>query len=663
MNFIQAREEINGLIDLINYHNKKYYDEDDPEIEDYEYDMLIRKLESLEFMFPDLIRENSPTQRVGGGSAKNKFKSVEHKIPMESLHDSFSEEELVDFDRKLRARFPDLTYVVEPKIDGLSVSAEYQNGIFVRGSTRGDGLVGEDITENLRVVKSLPMKLNEEIPFLEVRGEVYMSTRSFLDLKRDQEESEQKAFKNPRNAASGSLRQKDFEVTRKRNLDICVFNVQQIEGKEIGHHKEALDYLKKLGFQVPLFYNRYGNIFDVIEEINRIGENRGNFEYEIDGAVIKIDSFELREKIGSTSKFPKWAEAFKYPPEEKETKLISIEVNVGRTGTLTPIAIFESIQLAGTTVSKAVLHNEDFIKEKGIQIGDIIVVRKAGDIIPEVVCVKDRSEDSREFFMPKDCPSCGALVVRKEDESALRCTNSQCSAQIIRHLIHFVSRDAMDIEGLGKSILEKLVENKLIFSFSDIYSLQKDELVNLERMGEKSAQNIIDAIERSKNCDFYRLIFALGIRNIGKSAAKLLSKKYKNFENLLIVKAEDIAEIDGLGEIMARNIESYFSIKENKELISRLIDLGVSPKNLKDSYENNLLSGKIFVLTGTLSNYKRNEAVEIIEKLGGKVSEMVSKKTGYLLAGEDAGSKLNKAYSLGIRVISEEEFTKLCNIK
>ena len=658
MKFNEAKQLIEDLKLKINYHNKRYYDLDSPEISDYEYDMLLRQLESLEAMFPELISQDSPTQKVGG-SAADKFKPVAHDIPMESLHDSFSKEEIIDFDRKLRANFPNIEYVVEPKVDGLSVSVEYRNGVLVRGSTRGDGLVGEDITENLRTIKSLPLKLNEDIEFLEVRGEVYISIGNFLKLVSQQEENEQKPFKNPRNAAAGSLRQKDANVTRQRNLDICIFNVQKVLGKNLKSHKESLDYLKALGFKVPPFYNKYNDINQVIEEIERIGELRGKLSYDIDGAVVKVDSLELREKIGSTAKFPKWAEAYKYPPEEKETTLLEINVNVGRTGVLTPTAIFEPISLAGTTVSRAVLHNEDFIKEKGIKIGDKIIVRKAGEIIPEVVGVSEHSTGSKEYTMPTICPSCAAKVIREEGEAAIRCTNLQCPAQLLRHLIHFVSRDAMDIEGLGPSLLEKLVENNLITSPFDIYKLKSENISKLERMGEKSAKNITDAIEKSKNRELYRLIFALGIRNIGKGAAKLLAAEFSSIDELMSATAKDMAKIDGFGEIMAQSVVDYFSIDQNKVLIEQLKNLGINPM-AKEIIKKNIFEGKTFVLTGTLPTLKRESAAAMIESFGGKVSGSVSKKTDFVLAGEDAGSKLTKAQNLGVNIISQEQFLAMC---
>ena len=658
MDLKETKDLIGKLKEQINYHNKKYYDEDAPEIDDYEYDMLFRKLESLEAMFPQFITEDSPTQKVGG-SKSDKFKPVRHEVVMESLHDSFSEEELYDFDKRVKSKVTNIEYVVEPKVDGLSISAEYVNGLFVRGSTRGDGLIGEDITENLRTIRSLPMRLEEPIPFLEVRGEVYMSNDKFLSLVKEQELNEEKPFKNPRNAAAGSLRQKDSNITKKRGLDVIIFNVQRIEGVTLYGHKESLDYLKNLGFKVSASYNSFIKMDDAINEIKRLGESRGDFPFQIDGAVIKVNSFEQRAKIGSTSKFPKWAEAFKYAPEEKETKLLEIEVNVGRTGALTPTARFEPVQLAGTTVSRAVLHNEDMIREKGIMLGDTIVVRKAGDIIPEVVGFKEHNEDSKEFHMPKFCPSCGAEVIKEKEEVILRCTNTQCPAQLLRHLIHFVSRDAMDIEGLGKAVLEQLVENKLVSSPADLYGLQEEKLLNLERMGEKSAENLLKAINNSKNRDFYRLIFALGIRHIGKGSAKLLTNKFPTIESIYGASLEDISNIEGFGPIMAQSVIDYFSIVQNRELIEKLRNYGLNMES-SERTQGELFLGQTFVLTGTLQNYTRDKVTQIIEGLGGKVSSSVSKKTSMVLAGEDAGSKLTKAEKLGVKVISEDDFIKMC---
>ena len=640
----------------LNYHAKKYYEEDNPEITDYEYDMMLRELEGIELAYPELVTEDSPTQRVGG-AALNKFTPVTHEVPMESLHDSFSEEELFDFDRKVREVVPKVSYVVEPKFDGLSVSLEYRNGIFVRGSTRGDGSVGEDVTENLRTIKTIPKKLTRAVPFLEVRGEVYMSNESFLKLLERQELNEEKPFKNPRNAAAGSLRQKDSRITAQRELDIYVFNIQQIEGVVLNTHKESLDYLTELGFHTPPFYNCYDDMDDVVKEIQRIGKQRGGFSFPVDGAVIKVNAFHDRELIGSTSKFPKWAEAFKYPPEEKETVLLDIEINVGRTGVLTPTGLFEPVLLAGTTVSRATLHNEDFIKEKDIRIGDTVVLRKAGEIIPEVVSVKAHKPDSKPYQMPEHCPSCGSKVQREPGEAALRCDNTQCPAQLLRHLIHFVSRDAMDMEGLGPAVLEQLVAHQLVSSPVDLYSLNKEALVDLERMGEKSAENLLNAVEKSKGNDFYRFIYALGIRHIGLRAAKLLTQRFPTIDQILKATPEEIAAIDGFGQIMAESAAYYFSLPETRTLIDSFRTKGVNLESFEKEESKDLrFSGKTFVLTGALPTYTRAEAGKMIEDRGGKVSSSVSKKTSFVLAGEEVGSKLTKAQKLGVPIISEEEF-------
>lgn len=661
MDFLTAEKEIKKLKIEILYHNNKYYNEDSPEISDYEYDILLRKLEELEKMFPSLATSDSPTRKVGGNPAK-KFSPVQHKVPMESLHDSFSPQEIRDFDQRIRETIQNPSYVVEPKIDGLSVSVEYRNGHLERGSTRGDGLVGEDITENLKTIKSLPLTLNKDIPFIEVRGEVYMSNESFEKLTKQQEENDEKTFKNPRNAAAGSLRQKDANITKKRNLDIFIFNIQQIEGETLTSHKQSLDYLNELGFTTLPFYHKCSDIDEVIEKINEIGENRGKLSFQIDGAVVKIDDLAQRRILGSTSKFPKWAEAYKYPPEEKESELLDIEINVGRTGVLTPTAIFKPIILAGTVVSRATLHNEDFISEKDIRIGDTIILRKAGEIIPEVVSVVSHKNDSLPFHMPKICPSCGSPVSYENGEAALRCTNTDCPAQLMRHMIHFVSRDAMDIDGLGEAVLEKLKNTGLVSSPLDLYRLKKDDVLKLENVREKSADNLINAIEKSKNNDLYRLIFALGIRHIGLRAAKLLSNYFMTLDNIATATADEISKIDGFGDIMAESVEKYFKLDESKKLVKEIKELSINTENQISPIthsDSNLFSGKTFVITGTLPTFKRAEAASVIESLGGKVSSSVSKKTDFVLAGEEAGSKLTKAQQLGITIINEAEFIKM----
>ncbi len=658
INEIKARAE--ELRSQILYHNNRYYNEDAPEISDYDYDMLLRELEQIESDHPELVTPDSPTQRVGGDAAE-KFSPVPHKVPMESLHDSFSPEEIKEFDTRVRESVGSPKYVVEPKIDGLSVSAEYRNGIFVRGSTRGDGRVGEDITDNLKTIKSLPMKLNRPVPYLEVRGEVYMSIKSFETLTARQEENEEKPFKNPRNAAAGSLRQKNSKITKERNLDIFVFNVQQIEGEELIGHAQSLDYLKELGFTVLPFYHLCSSADEVLEKIDEIGNQRGELSFQIDGAVVKLDSFAQREILGSTSKFPKWAEAYKYPPEEKETELLDVEINVGRTGVLTPTAIFAPITLAGTTVSRATLHNEEFIAEKDIRIGDTVILRKAGEIIPEVVSVVKHKEGAEPYKIPRICPSCGSPVTFENGESALRCSNTECPAQLMRHMIHFVSRDAMDIDGLGEKVLHALAEKDLIHSPLDLYRLTKEDILTLDKKKEKSADNLINAIEKSKSNDLYRLVFGLGIRHIGQKAAKLLADKFRTLDEIANAKLEEISEIEGYGDIMAESVVNYFTLDKSKELIKEIKELGINDKNLTEklSVKENIFTGKTFVITGTLPTYKRSEAAAIIEKFGGKVSGSVSKKTNFVLAGEAAGSKLTKAQQLGITVIDEEEFNKM----
>lgn len=658
MDFETAKVKAEQLRKEITYHNNLYYNKDNPEISDFEYDKMLRELENIEAEYPSLITPDSPTQNVGG-NAGEKFSPVTHTVQMASLHDSFSHGELVDFDRKVREAVGAVDYVVEPKIDGLSVSCEYENGVFVRGSTRGDGVTGEDITDNLLTIKSLPKRLKKAPEFLEVRGEVYMSDENFLKLLKYQEENEEKTFKNPRNAAAGSLRQKDSKITAQRNLDIFIFNIQQVRGVEINTHKEGLDYLTEMGFPTPPFYNLYDNINDAIEEIEHINSIRGTLGFPIDGAVVKVNDYSQRELLGSTAKFPKWAEAYKYPPEEKETILLDIEINVGRTGTLTPVGIFQPVNLSGTTVSRAVLHNEDFIKEKDIRIGDTVVIRKAGEIIPEVVSLKHHGENTVPYEFPTTCPSCGSTVSRDGDESAIRCTNTECPAQLLRHLIHFVSRDAMDIEGLGPSVLEQLVNSGLVKSPVDLYKLTPMDVLGLERKGEKSALNLIESIEKSKGQELYRLIFALGIRHIGQKAAKLLCQHLHTIENIMNSTAEDYTSIDGFGGVMAQSIVEYFSHSESKNLIAELKECGVKMPPVEENSDSGKLNGLTFVLTGTLPTLKRSEASKLIENAGGKTSSSVSKKTNYVVAGEEAGSKLTKAQSLGVTVITEEQLLEM----
>ena len=651
-----AKQRIDELSALIEYHNHLYYNKDEPEISDFEYDKLLRELENLESEYPALRSPDSPTNKVGG-SAGEKFSPVTHTVPMESLHDSFSHDELRDFDRRVRETVPDVTYVVEPKFDGLSVSCEYRGGVFVRGSTRGDGTTGEDVTDNLMTIRSLPKRIPNAPSYLEVRGEVYMSFQSFEELVKRQEENEEKPAKNPRNAAAGSLRQKNAKITAERKLDIFIFNIQQAEGVALHSHRESLAYLKSLGFPVA-FYHVCSTIEDAIHEIEKIGENRGSYDYAIDGAVVKTDSFAARELLGSTAKYPKWAEAYKYPPEEKPTKLLSIEINVGRTGVLTPVGIFEPVSLAGTTVSRATLHNRDFIQERGICIGDTVIIRKAGEIIPEVLSVSEHAENAQPFAFPAVCPSCGSPV-SQDDEAAIRCTNTDCPAQLMRHLIHFVSRDAMDIDGLGPAVLEQLSAEGLVHSPADLYRLKAEDIASLDRKAEKSANNLISSIEKSKHNELYRLVYALGIRNIGLKAAKLLCENYLTVDDIINAKAEDFARIDGFGSIMAESVENYFALDSTRELIAQLKELGLEMKPSPQKQSGGKLEGKTFVLTGTLPTMKRSEAAKLIEAHGGKTSSSVSKKTAYVVAGEEAGSKLTKAQTLGIPVLSEEELLQM----
>lgn len=654
MNLKEATKRISELKEIIRYHNERYYNDDAPEIEDFEYDALTRELKALEKEFPELLTEDSPTQKVGGASSKL-FSPVIHTVKMESLQDVFSFDEVKTFADKLELVKTSLS--VEPKIDGLSVSLEYSGGKFVRGSTRGDGETGEDVTENLLTIKSIP-KTIDFLEELEVRGEVYMPRDSFFKLVERQELMGEQPAKNPRNAAAGSLRQKNSKITAERGLDIFIFNIQRIVGKEFSTHIQTLDFLKNLGFSVLPTYLECKTVNDAIKEIERIGNSRGSLPYDIDGAVIKVNTLSYREELGSTAKYPKWAVAYKYPPEEKETVLESIEVNVGRTGALTPIANFKPIQLAGTTVSRATLHNEDFIKEKGIAIGDTIIVRKAGDIIPEVLSVKHHIEGNPVFSMPTKCPSCQSNVHREQGEAVIRCTNAECPAQLLRHLIHFTSRDAMDIEGLGPAVLEQLLNEGLIKNIVDLYTLTKEDLSGLERMGEKSAQNFLNAIQLSKQNDLSKLIFALGIRHIGNKAAKLLSEHFLDIDAILNATVEDFLRVDGFGEILAESAAEFFSLPETHSTIDRLRELGVNMKNLKEVTDTRF-SGLTFVLTGTLPTYTRNDAAAIIEGFGGKVSSSVSKKTSYVLAGEEAGSKLDKANALGVKVINEAEFNDM----
>ena len=653
-----AEKRIQELRDLVRYHSRLYYELDNPELDDYEYDLLYHELLDLEEKYPDLKTPDSPTQKVGG-AASLKFEPVKHIVQMGSLQDVFSYEELFEFDERVRSVIEKPEYVVEPKIDGLSVSLEYRNGVFVRGSTRGDGFVGEDVTHNLMTINSIPKRINcPEVSYLELRGEVYISKDTFRKLVDAQEIVGERPFKNPRNAAAGSLRQKGPKISAKRGLDIFIFNIQQCEGKTFTTHSETLDFVKELGFPVSVSYNRYKNISDAVDNIKFIGENRENYNFDIDGAVIKVNSLADREILGATAKYPKWAVAFKYPPEEKITTLLNIEVQVGRTGAITPTAVFEPIQLAGTVVSRAVLHNQDFIDAKDINIGDKIIVRKAGEIIPEVVALAEKGPNPGTFRLPEYCPACGTKAVREDDEAVLRCPNPDCPAQLLRNLIHFASRDAMDIDGMGPAVLTMLVDRGIIKSQADIYSLKPEDISSAERMGEKSAANLMASIEKSKKAGLSRLLFALGIRNIGQKAADALAQNFGTMDAVMTASSEDISAIDGFGDVMAKSLIEYFSLPQSKKLIEKLKEHGVLMEAEKKVVSDKL-HGFTFVLTGTLPTMSRDEASAIIIASGGKVASSVSKKTDYVLAGEKAGSKLNKAESLGIKIIDENEFMEM----
>ena len=657
----KAKERIKELTDLLNYHNRKYYVEDNPEISDMEYDKLLRELEILEEENPEYVSSLSPTKRVGG-AVLSEFESVVHEVPMESLQDAFNETEIYDFDKRVKNVLSPNGYVVEHKIDGLSVSLEYRNGEFSRGSTRGNGLVGEDVTENLKTVKSIPMKLKDNIPFLEVRGEIFISKDNFNKINLMREAKEEPLFANPRNAAAGSLRQLDSKIAAERRLDIFVFNIQQLEGTEITNHLDGLRFLREQGFKVIPDFNLYETIEAAYKRVLEIGEERGSLYYDIDGAVIKVNDFGQRSLLGSTSKFPKWAIAYKFPAEQKETKIEDIVVQVGRTGAVTPLAILTPVHVAGTTVSRATLHNYDYIVEKDIKIGDTAVVQKAGDIIPEIVkvCKDKRTGNEIDFKMPEYCAECGARIVREDGEAAYRCTGMNCPAQRLRHIIHFVSRPAMDIDGIGPSIIEQMLEKNLIETAADLYFISAEDIAGMDKMGEKSAQNLLASLEKSKSNPLYRLINALGIRHIGEKGAKILARKYKSLENLMKASCEELTEIPEIGGIIAKSITDFFAQKQNAEFIEKLKSAGIS---LEDEESDDVLpkifEGKTFVLTGTLPTYTRSEASEIIEKYGGKTSSSVSKKTSYVLAGEEAGSKLEKAQNLGVKIITEEEFKKM----
>jgi DNA ligase (NAD+) len=642
-----AKARVEELVPLLKYYTQMYFD-DKQVVSDYEYDMLMRELKKIEAEYPDLIRKDSPTQKVGA-SIKKGFEKVTHEVPLQSLQDVFSFEEVREFDD-----------VVETKIDGLSAALEYKNGEFVKGATRGDGLVGEDVTENLKTVKSIPKKLKEPID-ITVRGEVFIGKEEFEKLNSDRLMDEEEGFANARNAAAGSLRQLDSKITAKRPLDIYIFNVQKSDNIKFKTHYESLLYLEKIGFNVNPVKILCKNIDEAIEAIKKIGENREKISFGIDGAVVKVNNLELREKAGTTYKVPKWAVAYKYPPERKETTLREITCQVGRTGAITPMAILDPVVVAGSKISKTTLHNEDYIKEKDIRVGDIVVIQKAGDVIPEVVDVvkEKRTGNEKIFEMPRVCPVCGAQTIREEGEAAWYCNGVECPAKLYRGIIHFASRDAMDITGLGEAIIDELIKRKLINNIADIYKLTFDDIASLKKNGKKFAQNLINAIEESKTRDLYRLINALGIRHVGIKLAKSLTRTYKSMDKLMEASLESLCEKDDIGLIIAESIYNFFREEQTIDLINRLKSYGVNMEAQNDEESDGRFSGMTFVLTGSLEKYSRDEASEIIEKYGGKTSSNVSKKTNYVLAGEAAGSKLTKAQNLGITIISESDFEEM----
>ena len=656
---MDVQKEINELRRKLNYYGKLYYVDDAPAISDYEYDMLMQQLKALEKEHPELITPDSPTQRIGG-PALSKFEPVHHQVPLESLTDVFSVDELFAFGERMGSMLPGHhSYTVEPKIDGLSMSLEYENGVFVRGATRGDGVTGEDVTENLRTVRSLPLRIENAPERLIVRGEVYMSRSVFNELNAQREINGEKLLANPRNAAAGSIRQLDPKIAASRKLDIICFNMQYSSDDIYTSHAQTLDAMKAMGFPV-VPYMKYDSIRDCVERIEWLGEHRDELPYDMDGAVIKIDSLEQRTALGSTAKAPRWAVAFKYPPEKKESRVLDVIVQVGRTGVLTPKVIVEPVRLAGTTVSAATLHNQDNIDRLDLRIGDTVVLQKAGEIIPEVLSVnKDkRPEGTVPFVMPSVCPECGSPVVRDEDGAALRCTSPECPAQRLRNIAHFASREAMDIEGLGISVCESLINNGLVSSAADLYYLEQDKIAELERMGDKSAANLIAAIERSKSAGLARLLCAFGIRQVGQKAAKVLAGSFEDLDALIAADAEQLTAIPDIGGITAGFITEWFSLPQSQHLIGRLRAAGVDFTSHEEKRDDRF-AGLTFVLTGTLSDFTRDEASAIIESFGGKASSSVSKKTSYVLAGENAGSKLTKAEGLGIKIISEADFAEM----
>ncbi|MGF7400236.1 NAD-dependent DNA ligase LigA [Thermoanaerobacterium thermosaccharolyticum] len=652
-------ERIKELKDKLNHHNYMYYVLDRPEISDYEYDMMMRELIKLEEEHPEFKTPDSPTQRVGGEPVKE-FEPFTHVVVMQSLANAFSEGELRDFDRRVRSSVGDAEYVVELKIDGLSVELIYENGIFTIGSTRGDGFVGENVTNNLKTIKSIPLRIKDNLNLI-VRGEVFMPRASFEKLNEERELNGESLFANPRNAAAGSLRQLNPKITAKRDLDIFVFNLQRIEGVELKTHVEALEFLKEQGFKVSPHLKICKNIDEVIEDINYIRTIRDSLPYDTDGAVVKVNDLEKREILGSTVKDPRWAIAFKYPAERQKTKVKDIIVQVGRTGALTPTAILEPVKIAGSIVSRATLHNEDYIKEKDIRIGDTVIIQKAGEIIPEVVSVvvEDRKGHEKNFFMPDTCPECGATTVRLPGEAVTRCTGLNCPAKLKRGIIHFASKDAMDIDGLGPAVIGQLLDNHLIHNIADLYYLKYDDLIKLDRMGDKSVKNLLNAIEESKGRDLDRVIFGLGIDLIGSKAASILANHFKTMDSLEEASFDELTNIEEVGPKMADSIIAFFKEKQNREILDKLKEAGVNMVKKKSENTSNIFDGLTFVLTGTLSNYTRDEAKKLIEERGGKVTGSVSKKTNYVVAGTDPGSKLSKAQQLGVKVIDEEEFENM----
>lgn len=659
MNKVEKR--YNELKEIIAYHANKYYNEDEPEISDFEYDMLMLELKNIEKEHPELITADSPTQViVATGKADSHFEEVRHEVPLQSLQDVFNTAEVVNFVDKMNETVNNPSFVVEAKIDGLSVALEYRKGVFYRGATRGDGLIGEDVTLNLNTIKSIPKKLKDEID-ITVRGEVYLSHKYFEKLNAEREVAGEKLFANPRNAAAGSLRQLNPEITAERNLDIFIFNVQKCDSIKFTSHYESLKFLENQGFVISPYLKKCSTSKDVISAIEEISNMRGDLTFDIDGAVVKVDSLAQRDEIGVTTKVPKWAVAYKYPPEKKETIVKDIIVQVGRTGAITPLAILEPVRVAGSVISKTTLHNEDFIKEKDIRIGDHVLIQKSGDVIPEIneVLKDKRTGEEKEFEMPKFCPICGSETVREDGEAVVRCTGIECPGMLFRNLVHFVSRDAMNIDGLGPALIDMLLDKGLIKNIADIYALKFEDIVSLDRMGEKSAKNLLNAIENSKSNSLDRLINSFGIRHIGAKTAKILAKNFNSLSQLMKAPYEKLCAINEIGEVMADSIQSFFSKEQTKDLIKRLKAFGVEMENTINENEDTRFKDLTFVLTGTLPTLSRNEATEFIEKYGGKVSSSVSKKTSYVLAGEEAGSKLDKALSLGIKIIDETEFRNM----